>query len=129
MISTIFQGSNGDWDLSGGTLKIERRPYVVASTKIRNRLRIWLGEWFGDIRIGMPYVQKILVKNPDYDLIRRVFTDCILSMAPIIVEVTRLDLAQRWRDLYVYFEARADNDQIITGGFDGNAFILNQVQS
>jgi len=131
MISTIFQAPSGDFALvldafGKKRLLIERRPYVVASIKIRNRLKIWLGEWFADLRIGVPYIQKVLVKNPDSAVVRRIFTDVIMSMSPIVKEVRRIDLVLTGRDLKVTFEALADNDQIITGGFDGLPFIVQE---
>ena len=134
MISTIFQGNSGDWVFATDTkgkkrLVVERRQYIVAATKIRNRMRIWLGEWFADTRIGVPYIQKIFARGASPALVRRVFTDIIMSMAPIITEVTKLDLKYvAEREVEIYFEARADTGQVITGGFSGSPFILRDSQ-
>lgn len=130
MISTIFQGNSGDWvfftdDKGKKRLHVERRQYIVAATKIRNRLRIWLGEWYADTRIGVPYIQKIFQRGTTPAVQRRVFTDVLLSMSPIIKEVLRLDLKRTGeREMEVYFEAQADTGQVITGGFSGSPFIL-----
>lgn len=126
MISTILQSGDGDFVLLNGQLQIERRPYAVAAIKIRNRLRIWLGEWYANRAIGMPYVQKIFAKGVDPAIVRRMFQDAIMSMTPIVKEVTVLNLERdpTTRRYRVYFEALADNDQVLTGGFDGEPFVI-----
>lgn len=46
----------------------------------RIRLAFFLGEWFLDRRQGMPYVQKILVYDPDVVLIRSLFRKALLTV-------------------------------------------------
>jgi hypothetical protein len=37
------------------------------------RFKMWLGEWFLDQRIGVPYIDQIFVKAPRLALIERIF--------------------------------------------------------
>jgi hypothetical protein len=43
-------------------LELSTGSYEVAQA-LRQRLRFWLGEWFADPGIGMPYLQRLLGKG------------------------------------------------------------------
>lgn len=53
-------------------------PGVLQQTNLR--LRFFKGEWFLDDERGMPWWQRILVKNPDVVEIEGYFRDAILSV-------------------------------------------------
>lgn len=53
---------------------------------------VWLGEWFLDQRIGVPYIQKIFVKNPSLPLIERIYRRATLK-CPGIVKVNKFSMA------------------------------------
>jgi len=55
------------------------------------RLQFFLAEWFLDQRIGVPYLEKILVKNPNLVAVRNIFREVILE-TPGIETITRFDL-------------------------------------
>jgi len=62
------------------------------------RLQFFQGEWFLDVRQGMPYFQAVFVKNPEISLIQSIFRRAILStpgVSSIIRMETRLDSATR----------------------------------
>lgn len=61
--------TNGDLVLVSGTDAIEQH--------ILQRLSTFLGEWFLDNTIGVPYFQSILVKNPDQGRIDSILIDKI----------------------------------------------------
>jgi hypothetical protein len=58
--------------------KIIRGAEAVAQ-RVRVRFRWFLGEWFLDERLGVPYYSDILVKNPDPILISFIFRRVLLS--------------------------------------------------
>lgn len=46
---------------------------------ILQRMRLFLGEWFLDNSVGVPYFQQIFVKNPDMSKVEAIFIEIILS--------------------------------------------------
>ena len=114
----VQNGYDTDLALVDGKLQLEVDPVVQAAYKLRARFLFFKGEWFLDLREGIPYYQFVMVKNPDLGVIRRLFTRVILSVSPVIESVTRIDcqIATEDRGLAVYFEARCTNGAKISGG-------------
>lgn len=72
-------------------------------------LRFWLGEWFLDTREGMPYLEYILVKNPNMSHIRQILTEKIQSVEGVKSIVSlNFDFRRVTRELYVDFEVDTD---------------------
>lgn len=129
-MATIFkQGPGGDWVIVNGRLVLERGPTNVAATKLRNRFKMALGEWYADVRIGIPYREIIFRKGTTMGLIKRIFTEVILSVQPTIVAVEQIvAVPDKERNVHVYFAARSNENLTIEGGTDrpfivGNEFI------
>lgn len=57
---------------------------------LRIRFQFFLGEWFLDARIGVPYYQSILIKNPDIPFVVSVFRRVVLT-TPGIAALQRFD--------------------------------------
>lgn len=72
-------------------------------------LRFWLGEWFLDTREGVPYLEYILVKNPNMSHIKQILTEKIKSVDGVnsIVSLD-FDFRRITRELYVDFEINTD---------------------
>lgn len=72
-------------------------------------LRFWLGEWFLDTRQGVPYLEYVLVKNPNMNHIRQILAEKIQS-AEGVNNIVSLDFDFRriTRELYVNFEIDTD---------------------
>jgi hypothetical protein len=80
----------GDLDLSTGTF--QRLSGVdYAKQKIRQRLLFIKGEWILDTRLGQPWFEEILVKNPDLRLIQRRVRDVLLGV-PGITNVRQVEI-------------------------------------
>ena len=72
-------------------------------------LRFWLGEWFLDTREGMPYLEYVLVKNPNMSHIRQILTEKIQSVEGVKSIVSlNFDFRRVTRELYVDFEVDTD---------------------
>lgn len=82
---------------------IEIPPRIVRGVeairlRILARLKFFKGEWFLDLRQGMPYFEAVFVKNPDVSLVQSIFRRAILStpgVQTIIRMSTQLDRATR----------------------------------
>lgn len=73
--------------------------------KLSSRLRFFLGEWFLDQRLGVPYFRDVLGQNPQLEVVRSIFRQVILSVQEVTT-INRLDLAydKDERTLGVSFE-------------------------
>ena len=85
---------------------------IVQHLKIR--LRFFLSEWFLDQRLGIPYLEQILVKNPNLVAVRNIFREAILE-TPGIATITRFDLQvdAAARKLTVEFTAEKEDGEVL----------------
>lgn len=68
------------------------------------RLRTFEGEWFLNINLGMPYFQRMLVKNPDLALISAAYKDTILGTPGVkSLDKFTLDVDRLTRRLFISF--------------------------
>lgn len=71
-------------------LAILDAPDSIAQ-KLAIRLQFFLGDFFLDERIGIPYFSKVFVKAPSLVLIRALFRDAILT-TPGVISIERFDM-------------------------------------
>lgn len=97
--------ATGDLDFSTGNLELITGIEEIRQ-KLTVRLQFLLGEWVLDQRLGMPYVGNILVKNPNFSVIRSIFRQAILK-TPGVESLTRLvfNFDAATRNLRVTFQA------------------------
>lgn len=62
----------------GDFLLIDNAERVAQQIKVK--LLTFLGEWFLDNTWGVPYLEYILVKQPNQDLIKQILSEQILSV-------------------------------------------------
>lgn len=62
----------------GDMLFIDNAERVAQQIKIQ--LLTFYGEWYLDTSWGVPYLDYILVKNPNFTIIRQIFKEQILSV-------------------------------------------------
>jgi hypothetical protein len=67
--TSFLQTADGDLDFSQG---LRRTPDLTTyvKQKLSQTLNFWEGEWFLDLRQGLPYGRLIIGKKPDLALIR-----------------------------------------------------------
>lgn len=77
--------------------------------QIKVALLFWLGEWFLDTTKGVPYLQYVLVKNPNMAHVRQVLYEAI-SGVPDVKRVSSLDieLNPRLREATVKYAVETD---------------------
>ena len=73
----------------GDLIAIDNAERVAQQIKIQ--LLTWLGEWFLDITHGVPYLDYILVKNPNIELARSIFKEQIMKVDDVN-DVTSLEV-------------------------------------
>jgi hypothetical protein len=75
---TLLQSPNGDLDMTRGLRLTESSAQFVAQ-RVRSRLLFFLGEWFINVRLGVPYFLKVFVSNPDLSLVKAIFRRVIVG--------------------------------------------------
>lgn len=113
----------GDLALENGNLvwlgtTPETRVQIVRQ-KIAARFRFFVGEWFLDLREGIPYYRDVLVKNPNLDLIRSLFLR-VLRQTPGVLDVPSfsLDYDPSARRLSFDFEAKVSDGEVVVAPED-----------
>jgi len=81
----------GDLVVRNGDLMIVNNGERVAQ-QVLITLREWLGEWFLKTSDGVPYLEYILVKNPNEAHVRQVLSEAIQSVDGV-KGVTELEFA------------------------------------
>lgn len=104
-LTSEIELSNGDFQLTESVDAIRQH--------LSQRLRTFLGEWFLDTTTGVPYYEKILVKNPIAQVIEETLVTVILG-TPGVLELTslELDLDGATRTLRVDFSVRSTDGPI-----------------
>lgn len=89
---------------SGTTVQTDGADY--ARQRITISLDVFLGEWFLDLRIGLPYFRSILVHSPNSDTVRTVIKAAIMNTPGIVsVPTLTVDLDTTARIAHVVFIA------------------------
>lgn len=94
-----------DIDISTGDLVLIDGIQAIGQD-ILIRLRTFLGEWFLDQRVGLPWFQQILVKTPDSSTVRAILVQAITTTKGVDrLDDLRLDFDSADRSLSVFFVA------------------------
>lgn len=91
----------------GGILMIDNAERVAQQILIT--LRFWYGEWFLNTTEGTPYLEYILVKQPNMAHIRQILTEQIQSVEGV-KSVTNMELTFDQRERHLLVEYTADTD-------------------
>lgn len=113
----------GDLDLTNNSFSLVEGAASI-DQHWRIRLLTWLGEWFLDQRVGIPYIRDILVKNPNLAIVRSVFHRASLD-TPGIREIVNFTL-EITSDRRLVLEIEGESEDLETFKFSFNEFILPQ---
>lgn len=93
-------------------------PATVAMQTIRDRLSVWLGEWFLDTAgVGFPWFQRVLgIKNPNVVQIKALLRQTILGCPYVVDVVADAVFTERNRSFAYAFAATLNTGQIVKGG-------------
>jgi hypothetical protein len=123
-VASFAQTGDNDLFFENGRLRLIRGAEEKAQ-KIRNRLQLFRGEWFLDVRVGVPYFASVFIKAPDLELVKRIFRRAIMSVegvADVLDVVVKLNPD---RSLDYAFRAVDDEGTEISGGA-GQPFIVRE---
>ena len=119
-MKTLARDENGDLALP---VRLNTGIDAVLQ-KVRARLRFFLGEWFLDQRLGVPYYSRILVKNPNLSPVSSIYRRVISKTRWIhSVKFVRVRLDKPNRIAYVSFEATTTEGARLA--LDSEPFIIN----
>lgn len=82
----------GDVAVVEGQVQLTKTMGEYVRTKLTQRFRFFLGEWFRDQRKGVPYYRDVLGKAPNIDAVRSVFRSVAQSV-PEVADLPRFDLS------------------------------------
>lgn len=99
--------SNGDFVITDGD--------VAVAQNLRQRLRLFLGEWFLAQNAGVPYHDEVFVKNPRWAVLDALFKAEILGTEGVVELLSFLmSLNTVTRTLNLIFEVRTENGVVIS---------------
>ena len=102
-MASIAIDSTNDVVIENNDLKLITGVDGVAQV-LRQRLRVFRGEWFLDTREGLPYFEEVLKKNPNPVTVDSLFKNEILN-SPGIIELQSFLLEINGRELSLKFTA------------------------
>lgn len=120
-MSQLKQTEDGDIEIANNQFSLATGSEEIRQ-RLKQNLKTFLGEWFLDTTIGVPYFQIVFDKSSPSSLIDDVFKDAILKTKGVveIVEFKELDLNVGTRELTVDFSYR---DEFSDGVLDFNEVI------
>lgn len=91
----------------GDFLLIDNAERVAQQIKVK--LLTFLGEWFLDNTWGVPYLEYILVKQANQDLIKQILSEQILSVDDVkSLNALELDYQVKVRTLIINYEVSTE---------------------
>lgn len=98
--------TSGDLLITNADLELTEKSDAVRQ-HVQQRLRAFLGEWFLDTSVGVPYYQDVLKKNPNPQIVAGVFQNEIIQ-TPGVLELLdfEFDFNNALRTLRLDFSVR-----------------------
>lgn len=105
-----------DLDLSSNNIELIEGLDEIAQ-KLRTRYLFFLGEWFLDLREGIPYYEKIFVKPFNQTDVNSILRE-VAETTPGVAEVTQFDAPfdSTTRQLAVSFTGKSDSGEPLDFG-------------
>jgi hypothetical protein len=110
-MSSFVLDDNLDLKITNGRISMTTGADAIRQ-HLRTKLGLFLGEWFLDTTIGVPWFRDVLVKNPNIVVIQDMLKDQILSTQGVI-EITRFDFDYQSANRFL----RVDFTVLTTEGF------------
>lgn len=117
-MSDIAIDENGEFlfDASGDLALVTDKNESIRQ-HLQQRLKTFKGEWFLNRFLGLPYLQTILIKNPNSNLVMALMTDYVLATPGVIKIVKiKLSLDKATREMSVDLKAMIASGDTVTLG-------------
>ena len=125
MIVRRIPAGDLELDATGHFVWLQPGPELVRQ-KLAQRLKFFLGEWFLDRRLGVPYFKHVFIRNPDLDVIRAMFRKVILGtrgVLGIVGDAITLDFDRVNRTLAVSFACTCEGGTVTVNPGDTDFII------
>jgi hypothetical protein len=111
MLDLALNAKTHDLALNSDVMFIDNAERVAQQIKIQ--LLTFLGEWFLDVTHGVPYLDYVLIKNPNFTLIRELFREQILKVDGVtnLVNID-IDFNPATRQMSLSYEAETEYGMI-----------------
>lgn len=119
----------GDFQfVAGGMTLVASNSIAETVQELNCRFGFGKGEWFMDLQQGFPYLQSVLIKNPDVRAIAQLFRAMMLA-TPGVAAVTSLPIAFNAVNRVLTWSAQIKHaaGNYIIGGY-GKPFIVQNNQ-
>ena len=108
MVDIALHANDHDILIKDGDLLLIDNAERVAQ-QIKVKLLTFLGEWFLDTTWGVPYLEYILVKQPNQELIKQILSEQILSVDDVkSLNALELDYQVKVRTLIINYEVSTE---------------------
>jgi len=102
--------ATGDLDITNNSFSLVEGAAAVKQ-HCQVRLKFFLGEWFLDTRIGVPWFQQILVKGVSTTMVQQIIRDVILGTPGVkSIDAFSMVLNDATRELAVEVSGKLDAD-------------------
>ena len=119
LLTTVVDALNPvAWDLTldaTGNLLFVTDELEELRQRLTHRLRFFRGEWFLDTRLGVPFFEDILVKNPRRELVTSILREVILKTDGVAsIKTFTLDIDNATRAATVRADVVASNGRVLS---------------
>ncbi len=111
---SLLHDASGDIDVSRG-LRFTPDLQTFVAQKLDENLSSFMGEWFLDLRLGIPYFQKIIGQKPDLALLDTLFRRAVRGTVGVgSVSAFRTGFERKTRKASVFFTVVLADGSTIT---------------
>jgi hypothetical protein len=125
-VSCFKVDATGDLDITSGNLVPITDVPTETAQKLGSLFKFFLGEWFADTRLGIPYFQYVFIRNPDLGIVRQILLE-VINKAPGVTAVVSGDVQyiSNQRSATATFQVKAGG-ALLTGG-PGVPFVITNL--
>ncbi len=111
-MSSLQLDDNGDLEITNNSLTLTDGVGAIEQ-HLLVKFRLFLGEWFLDTSLGVPYYSDILIKNPSFVVVSEILKNVILETSGVLsLQKFEFDFDSATREATLTFKALTDDGPI-----------------